>query len=567
MSPKRDRPRRQEKRTPNPDTSPKPAQIVKIATTGAPEKVAVEVPLSPEEITDLKRTFRFLHEHRKVLKLKLNAQEDLLLNGAREPEHRGVCQHLLSKVEHSRVVATAERLDPKERVRFVEGILQFTAELPYLLLYLEALKESGHAGAHLALGQALRRIDFSRVSEAQMRRVLDLLVESFSALERPRVVLGLLESRSFREALDSVLTRVPPELGELFGPLSVAREVILRGIGSGPSDMLASGVSMLLEGGIALLEPYKPAARQRLLELALGHIASGQVPAEVRRKKEVRDSLRDLIDSVSKSSAEHNTWRLRLCRAWMSAGEDEFAEKALVKLTQHAPDLVQATFALKALRAPRIDRIALLQNQGQLPTKTACPLKSGYCLETHRELWVRIGRHDQDPADFEAQVAWHTYLQLPSVVPIFKQGKDAEKRPYVAYPKVGKPLKANAALSPLQAFEVLTLVLGLAKAGCVLPDLDLARFEVQEPLGRVWLLELWGAATLPAEQALDRTAELAKDALPKWLGEAPDGAFQAACTNSKRWVDLQDVLIHRVSQDPNAFRLSREHPTRHPLQP
>ena len=56
--------------------------------------------------------FRFLKEYRKVLRLRVNAAEDLLLNGKRAPTHRGVCQHLLAKIDRARVVGATQQLEP-----------------------------------------------------------------------------------------------------------------------------------------------------------------------------------------------------------------------------------------------------------------------------------------------------------------------------------------------------------------------------------------------------------------------------------------------------------------------
>jgi hypothetical protein len=58
----------------------------------------------------MKEHFKFLRQHRKLLKLRLNATEDLLLNGVKDPVHRGVCQHLLAKVEKDRVLQVCELL-------------------------------------------------------------------------------------------------------------------------------------------------------------------------------------------------------------------------------------------------------------------------------------------------------------------------------------------------------------------------------------------------------------------------------------------------------------------------
>ena len=48
-----------------------------------------EIPLTPDEVTEFREHFKFLAKYRKVLRLKVNNKEDLLLTGAREPEHRG----------------------------------------------------------------------------------------------------------------------------------------------------------------------------------------------------------------------------------------------------------------------------------------------------------------------------------------------------------------------------------------------------------------------------------------------------------------------------------------------
>ncbi|MEN9578678.1 MAG: hypothetical protein RJA70_1687, partial [Pseudomonadota bacterium] len=504
QAPRENRRRPKRGRGPRPDPTPSPVQLVKSATTETAERVAVETPLSPDEVTELKRTFRFLHEHRKVLKLKLNAQEDLLLNGAREPEHRGVCQHLVAKLEYSRLVAAAERLEPKQRVRLVEGVLQFSTELSYLLLYLEALKEAGHAGANHALSQALRRIDFTRVTEGQMRRVLDLLVESFPPGDRPRMMLGLLESRSFREAFDSALTKLPQELSDIVGPLRVAHQVILHGRGAGPGDSLVSGVRMLLECGLSVLEPYKSAARARLLDLAIEQIGSGQLPASVHQQKDVRATLRELVDDFASAPNEHVEWQWRLCCAWIAAGEDSAAEKGLDRLTKQRPNHTGAVRALQALRAPRVARIALVRGKGFLPTKTSCPLKSGYCLDTQRELWVRVSELGQDTTAFDAQVRSRAQLQLPSVVPMYQQGTDDNGRRYVAYPRLGRTLKSRSVISAQQSFEILSLVASLAQSGVVLADLDLARFEMDESGARVWLLETWDSKPCAAEVAREQ---------------------------------------------------------------
>jgi hypothetical protein len=88
-----------------------------------------EAPLSPAEVARMKATLRFLREHRNTLKLKVNAAEDLLLNGRREPTHRGLCQHLLSKLDRTRVLQAAERMPPAQATEFLAGIVRFAPEV------------------------------------------------------------------------------------------------------------------------------------------------------------------------------------------------------------------------------------------------------------------------------------------------------------------------------------------------------------------------------------------------------------------------------------------------------
>src|SRR5688500_15822595 len=84
---------------------PSPVGVLSEARPEQPLAAApVDAPLTPQEAARMKEHFRFLREHRHTLKLRVNATEDLLLNGSREPTHRGVCQHLLDKVERARVL-------------------------------------------------------------------------------------------------------------------------------------------------------------------------------------------------------------------------------------------------------------------------------------------------------------------------------------------------------------------------------------------------------------------------------------------------------------------------------
>ena len=179
-----------------------------------------DVPLNPAEVTRMKQHFKFLRDHKKLLKLKLNASEDLLINGQREPTHRGVCQHLLSKVERTRVLSASERVSPSEATALLAGVLRFAPELPYLLRFLECVKASANRGeAASALTHALRHIDFEEASPAQMRQILALIVETFERASLPIFMLSLLDNAAFRKAFDRSRDALAEPLSDWVLPL------------------------------------------------------------------------------------------------------------------------------------------------------------------------------------------------------------------------------------------------------------------------------------------------------------------------------------------------------------
>ncbi|HEU5075219.1 MAG TPA: hypothetical protein VFU02_13610, partial [Polyangiaceae bacterium] len=232
-------------------------------------------PLSPAEVAEMKEHFRFLRQHRKLLKLRLNATEDLLLNGVRDPVHRGVCQHLLAKVEKDRVLAVSERLPPGEAAKLLAGVLRFAPEVSYVLRYLECLTDArSQPEAALALVHALRRIQFTETSSAQMRQVLTLIVSVFPPAELPVLLFNWLYNGAFRQALDRTSEDLPPELAQVAVPLRVLHQVLNREGRRGRDDReresdVRAGVGLLLRAAGANLAELPERVRRRLLELGL----------------------------------------------------------------------------------------------------------------------------------------------------------------------------------------------------------------------------------------------------------------------------------------------------------
>ena len=65
--------------------------------------------LTPAEVAEMKQHLAFLRAYKDILRLKLNAAEDLLVNGQREPTDRGVCRHLLAKVDRGAIEGALTR--------------------------------------------------------------------------------------------------------------------------------------------------------------------------------------------------------------------------------------------------------------------------------------------------------------------------------------------------------------------------------------------------------------------------------------------------------------------------
>jgi hypothetical protein len=233
--------------------------------------------LSAAEIAEMKEHFKFLRQHRKLLKLRLNATEDLLLNGVRDPVHRGVCQHLLAKVEKDRVLQVCERLPASEAASLLAGVLRFAPEMSYVLRYLECLSGArSQPEAAAALVHALRRIQFTETSSAQMRQVLALIVSVFPSAELPVLLFNWMYNAAFRQALERSSEELPSELAQFAVPLRIAHELLnregRRGPGDrqhGPAPEARAGVGLLLRAaGTSLLE-LSERVRRRLFELGL----------------------------------------------------------------------------------------------------------------------------------------------------------------------------------------------------------------------------------------------------------------------------------------------------------
>ncbi len=449
----------------------------------------------------MKRHFRFLREHRRVLNLRVNAQEDLLLNERREPTHRGVCQHLLGKVDRKRVFAAAERMDAGEAARLVEGVLAIAPDIDFVLLYLDCVRRAGARDqAVAALAEALARIDFSEASSGQMRRVLDLVVELFDERSLPSMLLGLLEGRAFRHAFDAVAPDLPPALGRLVVPLRAAQGLLLHAhpspSGAGP---LREGLRLILHGDVESMLRQPAPVRRRLLELG--------IDAWGGRDDTATRTLLRLLDSVQSDQRQHGELGVAFARALIRTGRDEEARKLLGALGRYHPDLEITRRWLRLLDAPRLGRIALEAPAGRhAGGGGAEERRAGIDLMTMRPVWVYVARAERASTLSEAEATLAERC-LPGVVTPVGSG-EAEGARWLAVPSIGPALSgfldqrggaSRTDTLALTSAAVATLS-ALASAGAVLPDARLQRFEVDAG-GHPWLVDVRRLTTAPNPDA------------------------------------------------------------------
>src|SRR5215813_12405561 len=131
------------------DRASRPSQPAGLTAISEPRRLdldrPVTEPLSPDEAREMAGHLLFLRTYKKQLGLSLNAAEDLLINGDREPSDRGICKHLLSKIDRrvvDKVLARdAMKTDPRMRARFLAGIVRLNRDVSFLIWYLQALAE------------------------------------------------------------------------------------------------------------------------------------------------------------------------------------------------------------------------------------------------------------------------------------------------------------------------------------------------------------------------------------------------------------------------------------------
>ncbi|HYY05493.1 MAG TPA: hypothetical protein VE997_02870 [Candidatus Limnocylindria bacterium] len=442
------------------------------ATAGGSER------LDAAEVVEMKGHLAFLRRYKDLLRLKLNAAEDLLVNGQREPSERGVCHHLLAKVDRSVIEAAVQReplrSDTAARARMLAGAIRLTADVGVLLAYLETLAQvRSRAEAAAAFAEVVRRIDFESLSATRLVRLLQVLLATFVDHERVQVLFGLLATPAFRRAFDAAAAALPPEVADAFAPLRAVHRRLLEEPGAPDAPaVLARGMEQVLSAPDPVLRAYPEALRAGLLELAL--------------RPETPSALADraagaLLATLPREGRSYPRLALRRAAHLLARHADDRARVVLEELHRARPDVSAGARWRTALDARRLGRVALA---GELPARGR--LAPAFWLDGQRGVWLRTAAAPEAER-LASEARLQAALALPGVALVVEHGV-ASAIPYVAVSGPGKPLMLDGA-PPFEIGRGLLLAAGaarilrtLALAGAALPDAAPERLLYAPPL-------------------------------------------------------------------------------------
>ena len=461
-------------------------------------------PLSPEEVADMKRHLRFVDRYKAVLRPRLNAKEARMVDGSLEPEHRGTCLHLLSKIDRSTILAALERepvkSDAQSRARFLATAAGISGDVGILLHFLESLCAAGQSDhASRAFTRAIERIDFEAISAARMGRLLDVMQQAFGERELVGALFGLLRNPGFEAAFDGHAAELGPEVAARFLPLrTVHRAIFGRGqLRPGQLRDLAQGLPMVLGVPPAMLTAYPMPVRERLLSVALDiddDAVLGHPGVEV---------LLGSLPADGEASARHG---LALARSCVTRG-DLTRGRSLLEGLRKGPAGAEAKELLVRLEGTIVGPLALEGDAAE----PGGSLQQAFHLRRLEPVWLRFapagggGRFDAE-ADLQAAAC------LPGVAGLRERSRAKGRGPFVVVAAEGRRLDRALAdrevqLSAAQARDLALagtrILRALALAGLALPDAAPHRFLL--PWSGAWqhlvLADLGGLVEIGVPQA------------------------------------------------------------------
>ncbi len=482
----------------------------KASTQPAPAtQPSAESALAADEVEELRRNLAIVREYQSEFKLELSESELALLTGEREPTHRGVCEHLLSKVTEPHVLGALASLDTKQQAHLAGEVCRFLPSLPVLEAYLEATSALGQSCPLDALAPTLRRVNLEGLSVESTIALVKRAVDAIRSEDRCALLLLLLDHNQLAGRFQDWEPSLPSEVRAEASAISQAMRFLIRGDNPGRDyqhERVLSGLESLLANASAQLLRRPSLVRERVLRFALRHLPATHA---------LGTQIDELLSTFDLRSARGGNLELLRIGGLLRHGDDAQAKTRLERLVDNPEVRSRAHLWLRGLSSPRIGRIALLRGRSGRKTETdAAVLRPAFCLSTQRRLWVRVGT-ESDAAEFSRHVDIVKRALVPGIVPEYSSNVTSRRGPYVAYlaksASSGR-LQISSTLGEDQlltlALDGVTMLAALAQLGIVLPDASADRFEL-DPSGRLWLLDLWRAELVEPKTAITPMLRLA----------------------------------------------------------
>lgn len=438
----------------------------------------------------MQRHLAFMREFRGALRLKLNAKEDLLVNGARHSTHRGTCKYLLSKVDRAAIAGAIDReplkSDLASRVRFLAGGASITGNLGILLRYLDALVTVDRTGqATLTFATTVEHINFDGISAARMSLLLDVIPKAFPSEEQPGVLFGLLQSHSFRKAFDTCAPELKEAAAQQFVPLRAVDQALNTGGRNrrrrnerSDARPKAACQSPHLEEGLRRmfaapegLQGYSATTRERLLDLVL-ELDADWPPAHA--------GVLALLGTFPTDGPIFQRIALDCATRLARLGQDGPAQELLTALAGKGPHAERAATLLTHLQRPRIGRFAVDKSPSG---GEAAPLHRAFWLDPLERVLMRLGARDHLEATAR-EARLQAEVCLPGVADVLDSGATEQGQPYVVVPGYrllddrlrSQRHPASLTESMALATEGVKILRALALAGVTVPDAAPDRF-------------------------------------------------------------------------------------------
>ena len=218
-------------------------------------------------------------------------------------------------------------MPPDQAVRLLNGVIRFAPDIAYILRYLECVKlTASQQQAGAALTEALKQIEFTDLSAAQMRQLVALIVDVFAERDLPVFLFTLIYDKSFKEALDRSLEGFPEVLGRMVRPLRIVHEMIAHAVPRGV-DFVAD--MQALKAGVALLFDVNPASldscRKRRDDVVPSGLRNGALATGYARQP-----LLQLLTSLAfGNEAERAAATLACAQSLIASGQEPLARKCL----------------------------------------------------------------------------------------------------------------------------------------------------------------------------------------------------------------------------------------------